>query len=38
MRVPRGDHPRIDLDAQAVLFESPEKRRRMTGFLERRKK
>ena len=38
MRVPRGDHPRSDLEAQAVLFESPEKRRRMTEFLDRRKK
>jgi enoyl-CoA hydratase/carnithine racemase len=38
MRVPRGDHPRVDLEAQAVLFESPEKYRRMTEFLDRRKK
>jgi enoyl-CoA hydratase/carnithine racemase len=38
MRVPRGDHPKIDLDAQAVMFESPEKHRRMTEFLERRRK
>jgi enoyl-CoA hydratase/carnithine racemase len=38
MRSPRGEHPRIDLEAQAVLFESPEKRRRMTEFLERRRK
>ncbi|HMH58877.1 MAG TPA: enoyl-CoA hydratase/isomerase family protein, partial [Galbitalea sp.] len=37
MRVPRGEHPGIDLEAQAVLFESPEKRRRMTEFLERRR-
>lgn len=36
MSTPRGDHPRIDLEAQALLFESPEKRRRMTEFLERR--
>ena len=36
MSAPRGDHPRIDLEAQAVLFESPEKHRRMTDFLERR--
>jgi enoyl-CoA hydratase len=34
----RGEHPRIDLEAQAVLFESPAKRRRMTEFLERRRK
>lgn len=33
---PRNEHPRVDLEAQAVLFESPEKRRRMTEFLERR--
>lgn len=33
---PRGEHPRADLEAQAVLFESPEKRRRMTEFLQRR--
>ena len=38
MRVPRGEHPQIDLEAQAVLFESPEKHRRMAEFLERRKK
>jgi enoyl-CoA hydratase/carnithine racemase len=38
MRLPRGDHPGIDLDAQAVLFESPEKRRRMTEILDRKEK
>ncbi len=38
MTVPRGRHPVDDLDAQAVLFESSEKSRRMTEFLERRKK
>jgi enoyl-CoA hydratase len=38
MSTPRGEHPRIDLEAQAVLFESPEKRRRMTEFLERRRR
>ena len=37
MSSPRGEHPRIDLEAQAILFESPEKRRRMTEFLERRR-
>ncbi len=37
MSVPLGEHPQIDLEAQSVLFESPEKRRRMTEFLERRK-
>jgi enoyl-CoA hydratase len=36
--VPRGEHPGADLEAQAVLFESPEKHRRMTEFLERRDK
>jgi enoyl-CoA hydratase len=35
---PRAEHPRVDSEAQAVLFESPEKLRRMTEFLERRKK
>jgi enoyl-CoA hydratase/carnithine racemase len=32
---PRDAHPAIDLEEQAVLFESPEKERRMTAFLER---
>lgn len=35
-RAPRDHHPAADLEAQAVLFESPEKLRRMTDFLERR--
>ncbi len=35
---PLGSHPAVDLEAQAELFESPEKLRRMTEFLERRKK
>ena len=38
MRMDRGSHPQLDLDAQAVLFDSDEKRRRMTDFLERTKK
>jgi enoyl-CoA hydratase len=38
MRMPRGEHPHIDLAAQAVLFDSEEKRRRMTEFLERRQR
>jgi enoyl-CoA hydratase/carnithine racemase len=38
MRVDRGQHPQLDLEAQAVLFDSDEKRRRMTDFLERRKR
>ncbi len=33
---PLSAHPEIDLAEQAVLFESPEKHRRMTEFLERR--
>jgi enoyl-CoA hydratase len=37
MSADRSEHPRIDEEAQAVLFESPEKYRRMTDFLERRK-
>ena len=36
LRAPRADHPRIDADLQAELFESPEKMRRMTAFLEKR--
>jgi enoyl-CoA hydratase len=35
-RAPRAQHPDVDLAAQAELFESPEKFRRMTDFLERR--
>ena len=38
MRAPRAAHPGVDLDEQAVLFESPEKMRRMTEFLERKQK
>ncbi|MGN6218829.1 MAG: enoyl-CoA hydratase/isomerase family protein [Microbacterium sp.] len=33
---PPAAHPEIDLELQAQLFESPEKERRMTAFLERR--
>ncbi|WAC67143.1 enoyl-CoA hydratase/isomerase family protein [Agrococcus sp. SL85] len=36
LRAPRAAHPEVDLAEQAVLFESPEKERRMTAFLERR--
>lgn len=36
--VPDSAHPQADMDAQAVLFESPAKFERMTAFLERRKK
>lgn len=35
-RAPRDHHPAVDLETQAELFESPEKLRRMTDFLERR--
>jgi enoyl-CoA hydratase len=34
-RAPRDQHPAVDLAEQAVLFESAEKLRRMTAFLER---
>lgn len=33
---PRDAHPGLDLELQAELFERPEKRQRMTEFLERR--
>jgi len=36
-RAPRDAHPAADLEAQAELFERPEKHRRMTAFLERRR-
>lgn len=36
LRVPRAGHPSIELELQAELFESPEKHRRMTAFLERK--
>ena len=36
LHAPLEDHPRAEREAQAVLFESPEKRRRMTAFLQRR--
>lgn len=37
LAAPRAAHPAIDEQTQAILFESPEKVRRMTEFLERRK-
>lgn len=37
-REPRERHPAADIEAQAELFESPEKHRRMTAFLERKAK
>ncbi|MFD5215539.1 enoyl-CoA hydratase/isomerase family protein [Microbacterium sp. NPDC058345] len=36
LRAPRHEHPDIERELQAELFESEEKRRRMTEFLERR--
>ncbi|MEV4627981.1 enoyl-CoA hydratase/isomerase family protein [Micromonospora sp. NPDC049523] len=33
---PAAAHPQLDLVSQAVLFEDPEKHRRMTAFLDRR--
>ncbi len=36
LRAPHEEHPAIELELQAELFESPEKTRRMTDFLERR--
>jgi enoyl-CoA hydratase/carnithine racemase len=38
LRGDRGRHPQADLDAQAVLFDSDDKRERMTAFLTRKKK
>lgn len=38
LRADRGRHPQADLDAQAVLFDSDDKRDRMTAFLERKKR
>ncbi len=38
LAAPRDAHPAIDEETQAVLFESPEKVRRMTEFLERKKR
>jgi len=37
LRAPLADHPTVEREAQAQAFESPEKRRRMTEFLERRR-
>lgn len=38
LRAAPDAHPDIELELQAELFESPEKHRRMTAFLERRKR
>lgn len=37
LAAPRSAHPDVDLEEQSVLFESPEKIRRMTEFLERKR-
>ncbi|WP_394195370.1 enoyl-CoA hydratase/isomerase family protein [Microbacterium foliorum] len=37
LRTPRAGHPAIEVELQAELFESPEKIRRMTDFLEKRR-
>lgn len=37
LHAPAGSHPRFDDVAQAVLFESQEKERRMTEFLDRKR-
>jgi enoyl-CoA hydratase len=36
LSAPRDQHPVVELESQAELFDSPEKYRRMTEFLERR--
>jgi enoyl-CoA hydratase len=38
LAAPRSAHPGVDEQTQALLFESPEKHRRMTEFLEKKKK
>jgi enoyl-CoA hydratase len=38
LSAPPGAHPEIEYELQAELFERPEKRERMTAFLERRKR
>ncbi|MGB3732441.1 enoyl-CoA hydratase/isomerase family protein [Microbacterium sp.] len=38
LRAPRQQHPDIERELQAELFESDEKHRRMTAFLNRKKK
>lgn len=35
LAAPQDQHPAVELEAQAELFDSPEKHRRMTEFLER---
>jgi enoyl-CoA hydratase len=38
LAAPRDQHPAIELEIQAELFDSPEKHRRMTAFLDKRKR
>ena len=38
LAAPRAAHPQIDLEEQAILFESESKRERMRAFLDRRSK
>ena len=38
LHTPRAQHPQIEFELQAELFESPEKMRRMSEFLERKAK
>ena len=38
LHAPLAAHPAIDTVAQAVLFDQPEKHKRMTAFLERKKR
>jgi enoyl-CoA hydratase/carnithine racemase len=38
LHAPASEHPAAEIAAQAVLFDSPEKHRRMTAFLERRRR
>ncbi|GAB4087087.1 enoyl-CoA hydratase/isomerase family protein [Myceligenerans cantabricum] len=38
LRARPGQHPRLELELQAELFESEEKRRRMSAFLERKER
>lgn len=38
LRAPRSEHPAVEFELQAELFESAEKHRRMTAFLERKRR
>ncbi|WP_106816934.1 enoyl-CoA hydratase/isomerase family protein [Microbacterium timonense] len=38
LHAPRAAHPELELELQAQLFESPEKHKRMTAFLERKRR